>query len=83
MGFEEEVTHLERRREAGTSGDDLYDSVPENFLLSTGCYGRPGKVREQFERLAEAVDEPIVRVVLSRSGDPTAVRLALNECAPR
>ncbi len=82
MGFEEEVAHLERWREAGTSGEDPLDSVPEDLLLSTGCYGRPGKVREQFESLAEAIDEPIVRVVLARSGDPIAVRLALTEFAP-
>lgn len=57
--------------------------APERVLRATGGYGRPGQVREQFERLAQGLDVAIVRVVLPAPGDAQSARLALEEFAPR
>jgi hypothetical protein len=49
-----------------------------------GAAGAPGEVRAQFERIAGGgLDVAIVRVLTARPGDPAAVELALEECAPK
>lgn len=53
------------------------------FLAAAGAAGAPGEVRAQFERVAGGgLDVAIVRVLTARPGDPAAVELALEECAP-
>lgn len=73
MGFGDEL----RRREAdgGQPGPAL--------LAACGAAGAPGEVAAQFERLAAGLDEAIVRVLVTRSGEPESARLALEECRPR
>ncbi|MDQ6709045.1 MAG: LLM class flavin-dependent oxidoreductase [Candidatus Dormibacteraeota bacterium] len=54
--------------------------IPEG---SVGAAGRPGEVRQQFERLAKGLDEAIVRVLVTRPGHAESAELTLRECAPR
>jgi alkanesulfonate monooxygenase SsuD/methylene tetrahydromethanopterin reductase-like flavin-dependent oxidoreductase (luciferase family) len=82
MGFEAQLAELEAKREAGASEPELADSCPEDLLRAAGGYGRPGEVREQFERLAAGLDEAVVRVVLARTGDAAGVETTLREFAP-
>jgi hypothetical protein len=72
MGFGEELQRLE-----GTA------AVPSPaFIAQSGAAGRPGEVRSQFERLAEGLDEPVVRVLVTRPGDAESAERVLRECAP-
>ncbi|HYM51452.1 MAG TPA: LLM class flavin-dependent oxidoreductase [Candidatus Limnocylindrales bacterium] len=72
MGFADEL----RRLQAG-------DGQPSAaFLDAVGAAGRPGEVRAQFECLAEGLDEPVVRVLVTRPGDATSAERTLRECAP-
>lgn len=64
------------------AGVEPGSDAPERVLRGVGGYGRPGEVREQFERLAEGLDVPIVRVVLPTPGDAASARLCLEEFAP-
>jgi len=50
---------------------------------SVGASGRPGEVRQQFEHLAQGLDEAIVRVLVTRPGDAESAERTLRECAPR
>jgi alkanesulfonate monooxygenase SsuD/methylene tetrahydromethanopterin reductase-like flavin-dependent oxidoreductase (luciferase family) len=75
MGFPPEELLLVQRSEA--------EPTPE-FLAAVGAAGAPGEVRAQFERIAGGgLDVAIVRVLTARPGDPAAVELALEECAPK
>lgn len=71
MGFGADLAGLEPGGEA-----------PERVLSAVGGYGRPGEVREQFQRLARGLDLAIVRVVLPEPGDTESARLCLEEFAP-
>ncbi len=53
--------------------------IPEG---SVGAAGRPGDVRQQFERLAAGLDEAIVRVLVTQPGDAESAERTLRECAP-
>lgn len=52
------------------------------FLSAVGAWGAPGSVQGQVERLAEGLDVPIVRVLVTRRGDAGSARAVLEECAP-
>jgi alkanesulfonate monooxygenase SsuD/methylene tetrahydromethanopterin reductase-like flavin-dependent oxidoreductase (luciferase family) len=72
MGFAAELRHLEAS--AGATGP--------NALSVVGAGGVPGQTRGQFERLAEGLDLPIVRILVVRPGDFESARRALEECRP-
>src|SRR5262249_23391867 len=57
MGFEEVLTSLEARRDAGTSLSDLADLVPSELLQRVGYFGRPGGAAEAMRRLSLGLDE--------------------------
>lgn len=72
MGFADELRRLEH--EDG-------DPSPA-FSAAAGASGRPGAVRAPFERLADGLDEAIVRVLVTHQGDAESAERALRECAP-
>lgn len=73
MGFADELARIER--EGGRPDDGL--------LAAAGASGGPGQVRPQFERLAQGLDEAIVRVLVTSPGDAESARRVLEECQPR
>jgi alkanesulfonate monooxygenase SsuD/methylene tetrahydromethanopterin reductase-like flavin-dependent oxidoreductase (luciferase family) len=52
------------------------------FVDKIGAAGRPGQTRQQFERLAQGLDLPIVRVLVTSRGDYESARRVLEECRP-
>jgi alkanesulfonate monooxygenase SsuD/methylene tetrahydromethanopterin reductase-like flavin-dependent oxidoreductase (luciferase family) len=72
MGFGEELRRIE------ATGDP---PNPE-FIARIAAVGRPGETRAQVERLATALDLPIVRVLVVRPGDVESARRVLEECRP-
>ncbi len=73
MGFADELRHLEASA----------DEASPNALSAVGAAGTPGQTRSQFERLAEGLDLPIVRILVVKPGDFESARRALEECRPR
>jgi len=68
MGFDAELTELERRREDGDDLAALVADTPEEMLRAVGYYGPAGPAAEAFARLSAGLDETIVRVVTARPG---------------
>jgi alkanesulfonate monooxygenase SsuD/methylene tetrahydromethanopterin reductase-like flavin-dependent oxidoreductase (luciferase family) len=81
MGFDEILTDLEARRDAGEPMEKIIDAIPDQILDVVGCYGTPDMVGPQFARLAAGVDIPIVRVVNPRPGLEGA-RAVIRACRP-
>jgi alkanesulfonate monooxygenase SsuD/methylene tetrahydromethanopterin reductase-like flavin-dependent oxidoreductase (luciferase family) len=82
MGFEHVLTELEARRDAGASMTDLLDDVPAELLLKVGYFGRPAGASAALKRLAEGLDEALVRLITVRSGDLDACITAIRACQP-
>jgi alkanesulfonate monooxygenase SsuD/methylene tetrahydromethanopterin reductase-like flavin-dependent oxidoreductase (luciferase family) len=68
MGFDEVLTELEARREAGAPQAELVDAIPAELLRRVGYFGRPEGAAAAFRRLAEGLDVAIVRVIAARPG---------------
>jgi broad specificity phosphatase PhoE len=83
MGFDEALTELELRRDAGASDDELARQFPDELLRRVGYWGKPEGARDAFLRLAEGLDIGVVRLVPARRNDVDAARLAYRACAPR
>lgn len=81
MGFEEVLTRLEARRDAGVPLPQLVDETPEELLRTVGYYGRPQDAPAAFARLVGGLDEAIVRVITTRP-DVERVRLAMRTLRP-
>jgi 5,10-methylenetetrahydromethanopterin reductase len=56
---------------------------PSEVVAKVGAAGKPGGTRLEFERLAQGLDLPIVRILVTRRGDFESARRALEECRPR
>ncbi len=82
MGFDEALTELELRRDAGASDDELARQFPDELLRRVGYWGKPEEARDAFLRLAEGLDIGVVRLVPARRNDVDAARLAYRACAP-
>jgi alkanesulfonate monooxygenase SsuD/methylene tetrahydromethanopterin reductase-like flavin-dependent oxidoreductase (luciferase family) len=73
MGVVDDLERIERE-----------DAPPTAELVSqVGAAGTPGQTRASFEQLAAGLDLPIVRVLVTRSGDIESARRVLEECKPR
>jgi alkanesulfonate monooxygenase SsuD/methylene tetrahydromethanopterin reductase-like flavin-dependent oxidoreductase (luciferase family) len=81
MGFDELLTELEARREAGATDEELLEAFPDELLRRVGYFGPAAGAAEAFRRLAEGLDTAIVRIVPPRPG-VEAVRAALEACRP-
>ena len=68
MGFDAELTELERRRGQGTAMTELADALPDEMLRAVGYYGPAAAAPAAFARLSAGLDEAIVRVVTARPG---------------
>ncbi|TVZ05707.1 LLM class flavin-dependent oxidoreductase [Trebonia kvetii] len=77
MGFEAELSELERRRDRGTAMRDLVDAAPDEMLSAVGYYGPPAGAPAAFARLSAGLDEAIVRIITARPGlEPVAAAMA-------
>lgn len=68
MGFDEVLSELEAKRDAGTPMAELIDVAPDELLLAVGYYGPAAGAPEAFARLSVGLDETVVRVVTARPG---------------
>jgi 5,10-methylenetetrahydromethanopterin reductase len=82
MGFGDALDDLERRRDGGATEDELASRFPDELLARVGYWGRPSAARAAFTKLARGLDIAIVRLVPARGNDASAVRLAMEACAP-
>ena len=81
MGFDETLTRLEARRDAGASESELIDELPTELMDRVGYFGRPEGAPEAFQRLARGLDTALLRMITTRPG-PEKVALALESVAP-
>jgi alkanesulfonate monooxygenase SsuD/methylene tetrahydromethanopterin reductase-like flavin-dependent oxidoreductase (luciferase family) len=82
MGFDEVLSGLEARRDAGASLGDLVDGVPPELALRVGYFGRPAGAADALQKLSRGLDEAMVRLISVRRGDLEACRTAIRACAP-
>jgi alkanesulfonate monooxygenase SsuD/methylene tetrahydromethanopterin reductase-like flavin-dependent oxidoreductase (luciferase family) len=68
MGFDDELTELEQRRDQGTPMAELVAAAPEDMLQAVGYYGPAGPAPAAFARLSAGLDETVVRVITARPG---------------
>lgn len=68
MGFDAELTALERRRDRGAPLAELVAAAPDEMLRAVGYYGPAAGAPAAFARLSAGLDETIVRVVTARPG---------------
>jgi 5,10-methylenetetrahydromethanopterin reductase len=82
MGFDEVLTDLEARREAGAAMAEMVDAVPTELALRVGYFGRPTGAAEALRRLSRGLDEAMVRLILTHPGDLDAAVTAIRACQP-
>src|SRR6204780_1132189 len=68
MGFDEELTELEARRDKGAALPDLVAAAPDEMLQAVGYYGPAAAAPAALARLSAGLDEAIVRVITARPG---------------
>lgn len=82
MGFEDVLSDLESRRDAGASVAELADQVPPELLLKVGYFGKAAGAAAAMRRLSTGLDEAMVRLIIVRRGDLDACVEAIRACAP-
>jgi alkanesulfonate monooxygenase SsuD/methylene tetrahydromethanopterin reductase-like flavin-dependent oxidoreductase (luciferase family) len=82
MGFHDILLELEARRDAGADIPDLVDSVPAELLRKVGYFGPAAGAGAELERLAQGLDEAMVRIITVRPGDVDACLNTVRACAP-
>jgi len=68
MGFDEELSELEERRDKGAALPELVAAAPDDMLQAVGYYGPAAAAAAAFARLSDGLDEAIVRVITARPG---------------
>jgi alkanesulfonate monooxygenase SsuD/methylene tetrahydromethanopterin reductase-like flavin-dependent oxidoreductase (luciferase family) len=68
MGFDEELTELEERRDKGAALPELVAATPDEMLQAVGYYGPAAAAPAALARLSAGLDEAIVRVITARPG---------------
>jgi alkanesulfonate monooxygenase SsuD/methylene tetrahydromethanopterin reductase-like flavin-dependent oxidoreductase (luciferase family) len=68
MGFDEELTELEERRDKGAALPELVAAAPDDMLQAVGYYGPATAAPAALARLSAGLDEAIVRVITARPG---------------
>ena len=77
MGFDAELSELERRRDGGAAMPELVDAASDEMLQAVGYYGPAAPAPAAFARLSTGLDEAIVRVVTARpSLEPVSAAIA-------
>ncbi|MBV9546546.1 MAG: LLM class flavin-dependent oxidoreductase [Chloroflexi bacterium] len=82
MGFEELLTGLEERRDAGTPVEQLVDAVPSELALKVGYFGKPAGAAKALQHLSQGLDEAMVRLISPRRGDLDGCVKAIDACQP-
>src|SRR5579859_2395868 len=82
MGFEDILTELEARRDAGTPVSELVDTVPTELLRKVGYFGRPSGAAAALKRLSRGLDEAMVRLITVRQSDLAACLNSIRACQP-
>ena len=82
MGFEDVLTDLEARRDAGARMPELVDAMPAELLHKLGYFGKASGAAAALERLSAGLDEAIVRLITVREGDLDACLRAITACRP-
>ena len=82
MGFDEVLTDLEARREAGAPESELVDRMPADLLLKVGYFGNAAGAAKALQRLSQGHDEAMVRLIAPRPGDLSACLAAVQACEP-
>jgi 5,10-methylenetetrahydromethanopterin reductase len=73
MGFDDELTELEQRRDRGAGLPELVRAIPDTMLHAVGYYGPAGPAPAAFTRLSEGLDEVMVRIITTRPGLEPAI----------
>jgi alkanesulfonate monooxygenase SsuD/methylene tetrahydromethanopterin reductase-like flavin-dependent oxidoreductase (luciferase family) len=81
MGYDDVLTELEERRDAGTGLPELVAAAPDEMLHAVGYYGPAAPAPAAFARLSAGLDETVVRVITARPG-LEAVREAMTALTP-
>jgi alkanesulfonate monooxygenase SsuD/methylene tetrahydromethanopterin reductase-like flavin-dependent oxidoreductase (luciferase family) len=68
MGFDQELTELEERRDRGAALPELVAAAPDEMLRAVGYYGPAAAAPAALARLSAGLDEAIVRVITARPG---------------
>jgi len=68
MGFGEVLSSLEARQLAGEPFGALVDAAPDELFSSVGYFGPADGAAAAYARLAEGLDETVVRIVTARPG---------------
>jgi len=68
MGFGEVLSSLEARQQAGEPMRALVEAAPDELFSSVGYFGPAGGAAAAYARLAEGLDETVVRIVTARPG---------------
>jgi hypothetical protein len=77
MGFGEELSELEQRRDRGAAMPDLVAAASDEMLRAVGYYGPAGPAPAALARFSAGLDEAIVRVITARPGlDPVVQAMA-------
>jgi hypothetical protein len=77
MGFDAELSELERRRDRGAAMPELVDAASDEMLQAVGYYGPAAPAPAAFVRLSAGLDEAIVRIVTARPGlEPVTAAMA-------
>ena len=82
MGFDEEVSYLERLKTEGKNDDELVRAMPERLLATFGYAGRGDGAREWFKKMSRGLDVAVVRLLTPRPGDMRPIKAALSAFAP-
>lgn len=81
MGYDEALTRIETRRDAGAPEAELIDMFPPELLREVGYYGKAAGAPAALARLSEGLDLAIVRIVGARPGIEAA-RAVMLACKP-
>jgi alkanesulfonate monooxygenase SsuD/methylene tetrahydromethanopterin reductase-like flavin-dependent oxidoreductase (luciferase family) len=77
MGFDAELSELERRRARGAAMPELVTAASDEMLQAVGYYGPAAQAPAAFARLSAGLDEAIVRIITARPGlEPVGAAMA-------
>jgi alkanesulfonate monooxygenase SsuD/methylene tetrahydromethanopterin reductase-like flavin-dependent oxidoreductase (luciferase family) len=77
MGFDAELSALERRRDDGAAMPELVAAASDEMLRAVGYYGPAAPAPAAFARLSAGLDEAIVRIITARPGlEPVGAAMA-------
>ena len=77
MGFDAELSELERRRDGGAAMPELVAAASDEMLQAVGYYGPAAPAPAAVARLSAGLDEAIVRIITARPGlEPVGAAMA-------